>query len=706
MPPVELGSTLDELLGADPEDLAESFADAYDHLKSKIRSQKVGGPSGLPDISADLDEDQSRVVTVRDRTIRLLAPAGAGKTHCIANRLLSLRHEGILKERILVVTFDRNSANELRGRCQDILGADSPAISTLNALGQHLLKKYKWEGQGPTLLAEPHTAPQGIAKDVLSELLSQKPSLRSLIPTDLKRRYFLQLFSYLKNQLYSPRLPAGRESMSLLAKKLSRIRDTAAAPLFAQVQESRDKTILVLAALDWLFRRYEQRKEAAGYFDFDDQKLLAYEMLADSETLRHTVQRTLDHLIVDECQDLNELDFRLLLELAGDASLMVVGDDDQSIYAFRGTSPSYIIDFEQLSARPTTTIELRRNYRSPHNLVAHASRLIQHNTYRVPKSPIPTRPETCDIRVVAVEAPSLEAALIGDFIERSLATPGMTHRDIAVLFRMNSQSLPLQLEFVKRGIPYYCRKEDNILGQEYLPRVIAVLRYVSDLLEGKRPAEHDFIQLCRAYFRIIREADYDRLLKAAKRSGPSALSILEDPLLSGTKIAQSNIASAVRALLGATTPLQVLSILGTRFKGLRGMIGTLEQAADQELPLGELGDVAIQFTSMRSFTEFLEEAVRRASERHTDDYDSDAVRLLTYFRSKGSQFETVILPGLNEGVIPHGKADVEDERRLFYVAVTRSKRNLWLSFVKRACNAKINVSRFLGELELPQASWV
>jgi DNA helicase-2/ATP-dependent DNA helicase PcrA len=296
--------------------------------------------------------------------------------------------------------------------------------------------------------------------------------------------------------------------------------------------------------------------------------------------------------------------------------------------------------------------------------------------------------------------------MIGDFIERVVDAGTVSHRDIAVLYRMNSQSLPLQLELLTRGIPYYCRKDDNILGHEQLPRVVAALRFVAAVRAREQPALADFMQTVRAYFQYLRDEDADRVARRARRGGPPFIDCLGDERLATTKIGKSNVEDAIRELIATESPLDTLVFLGERFRGVRGMVGSLEEAAGDQLPLGELGDVAMRFATLGEFTEFLEMAIRRARTGHTEDYEADSVRLLTYFRSKGAQFETVILPSLNEGVIPHGRSPLEDERRLFYVAVTRTKRNLWLSYVKRICNKAVDISRFLKELELPRSSWV
>ena len=706
MSPIDFGADLERILAGDVAQIPTELAVAIATLQAKIHTHRLLGGPPLPEISATLDADQEEVVTTAAKTIRLLAPAGSGKTHCIVNKILAHLRADVSPQRLAVVTFDNNSANELRGRCRDLFGSGAPEVSTLNAFGRRVLVKYQWETPAPALINEARGFADQIVKAAIKDAREGRPDIRAVLPPNLKRHYYLDLFSYLKNQLYSPKIPRGPEAIRVLGLKLTPIINTSAHSLFAPTAGDTRGFVTLLSTIDWLFRRYEDEKLAAGYVDFDDQKLLAFELLRDNESVRNLVQGSYDHVIVDEFQDLNELDFRLIQLVSQRTSLLVVGDDDQSIYGFRGTSPSYIIDLERLSGRPVSTIELHTNYRSPKNIVDHATRLIRNNTYRVDKSPRADRSELCDVKVYAALAPGAEAAMVGDFVERVVGIEERTYRDVAILYRMNSQSLPLQLEFVKRGIPYYCRKEDNILGQEYLPRLLAVVKYVADVQARRTPSINGFVQVLRAYFRYLPEELHDGILRAARRAGPPYLAALDDPVLEGSKIHQSNVADAIRQLVNASTPAEVLYLIGSKFKGVRGMVGSLEEAATDGLPLGELSDVAMQFRTLDEFVEFMEECIRRSRQGHTEDYETDTVRLLTYFRSKGAQFDTVILPSLNEGIIPHSRAPIEDERRLFYVAFTRTRRNLWMSYVKKVCNNAVEVSRFLKELDLPRTSWV
>jgi DNA helicase-2/ATP-dependent DNA helicase PcrA len=482
------------------------------------------------------------------------------------------------------------------------------------------------------------------------------------------------------------------------------LRETSAAPLYAKVGDDRTQLILLLTALSSLYRTYEAEKERSGYIDFDDQKLLAYELLFNKPEVRQALQRSLDAIIVDEFQDLNELDFQLILLIAERARLVVVGDDDQAIYGFRGTSPKYIIDFQQLSHRYVRPLALSRNYRCPRNIVVHAGHLIQNNQYRIKKTPIAVRSDNCDIKVHNALTPSAEAKAIGKYIEKA-RDQGHALSEIAVLYRMNAQSLPLQLELLTRGIPYFCRKEDNIIEQDRLPRVISMLRYVAAARSGASPTLEQFLDTVRGYFRYMTPGEAQALSDAASSHGPPYEPCLRTGRLLGMKFGKSNVSASIAELVAASTPLEAITVIARAFPGTSGLVGRLEEAVAGDVPLGELSDVAVRFRKIDSFADYLEDAVKAAQTVSRLNPEGDSVRLLTYFRSKGTQFDTVILPSINTGIIPHARAPIEDERRLFYVAVTRTKKNLWLSYVKRACNKKVGPSQFLQELQLPDECW-
>jgi len=466
---------------------------------------------------------------------------------------------------------------------------------------------------------------------------------------------------------------------------------------------NKELVVKVIQAVAWLFGAYEKAMQREKLLDFDDQKLRAYVSLLENPGLLHSIQSSYSEIIVDEFQDINRLDFVFIKAIAAKADLVVTGDDDQAIYGFRGCTPDFIIDLHQHLGRQVASYELQINYRCPANIVRHADRLIRHNKRRIEKNPIPHNEGESEIKVLPTLSAGLEAKAIVSMIRRiKRANSTLKYSDFAVLYRTNAQSLPLQVEFILNELPYYVREDDNILANKQLEKLLGVLRLKTALKEGRNPQPQDAVATVQSYFRFVRESDSGRMGRLFKENPDFMETISSDQFHAVLpKAEQSNFPAAMIELLEAKTLLDSLSVLSKRFHGLDGMIGSLEDVLEEKVPLGEIYEVAANFGgNIRDFIQMMEKALRRARETGAGRDKESGVGLLTYFKSKGLQWHTVILTTCNDGLIPHARAPLEDERRLFYVAMTRTSSNLVISYVKTSCNQKVMPSRFLREAGL------
>ena len=473
-------------------------------------------------MTLELDPDQRRVVACGDRTIRVVAPAGAGKTGTIVERVVDRLRRGRDPRRVLVLTFDTSAAAAVGTRLDERareagVSMEGLRVATLNAFGYGLLRRYAPVEHRPVVTGDERDA---LAAEVRAALARRSPEHDDAVPR-AEGRAWAELFGRLKDALHDPRALDPRALAETLARETPEILEEVGRRGFARAVE----------AVAWLFLAYDRALELRGRMDFDDQKLRACQLLRADAALRARLQRRFAEVVVDEFQDINRLDFELIRILAGRASLVVVGDDDQAIYAFRGCSPEWIIELEKRSGRRVTSLELRTNYRNPPNLLAAAVKLIRRNRRRIPKRPVASRADDAGIELAMFVSPAEQAEAV---VERIVAArrrdPRLRWRDAAVLYRMNAESRPLQAALREAGVPYVVREEDDESGV------------------GARP-------------------------------------------------------------------------------------------------------------------------------------NDDAVSLLTYFRAKGLQWPIVFLTSCNEGVAPHRRAPVEDERRLFYVAMTRASSALhafWL----------------------------
>lgn len=419
-----------------------------------------------------VDEHQRRVVDCRARTIRMVAPAGSGKTQTIVERALGRIAEGVPASRILVLTFDRAaraSLVERLGSCsrERRIDATDCTVSTLNAFGAALLRRY---------------APNE-AREVVDEISADRLLGRACAavgaPPDLAARGVLvrEVFGLLKNALHDPRKGAERSFVRFLE------RDRVAA---ARMEDLRADVPGVRARLmAALFPALEREMRAARVLDFDDQKLRALALLQRLEP-RAGMGGSWVEVVVDEFQDINRLDFELVRGLAEEADLLVTGDDDQAIYGFRGCSAAFIVGLERLLGRPVESHELAINYRNPPNLLAHAVRLVRHNRGRIPKSPVAARSDAARVTVAATGGSEAEAVGLARRARKAIDR-GRRPAEIAVLCRTNAHCALLAERLRGAGVACRVRAEagdgepepvgSGVRGRDYPADAVTVATY-------------------------------------------------------------------------------------------------------------------------------------------------------------------------------------------------------------------------------------
>ena len=673
---------------------------ALEALEHRITEAPIDAREPLASYVPDADPHQRRVIEAGEATIRVVAPAGCGKTQTVINRVLTRVRNGINPARILVLTFDNAAATSLRTKLQDRLAAigtelSGLKISTLNAFGYSVLREYV---PREFKLVIPDFRQRRLFREVKNALRERSADRFAALPRNIEDRFYLEFFSMLKNELFDARDIDPQRFADFLLERPQ------ATPFFINPTD-RELVRSVIQAIMWLYRAYEKVMQRENLLDFDDQKLRAYLCLTNNPSLLGALQRQFSEIIVDEFQDINRLDFVFIKALAAEAVLVVTGDDDQAIYGFRGCTPDFIIDLSRHLNRPVTSHELRINYRCPSNIVEHANRLIRHNQRRIEKNPISHNGTPSQIKVVSTLSAGIEAKSIVSFIKRvKRASPAMGYKDLVVLYRTNAQSLPLQIEFILSNIPYYVRDEDNIITNEVLERLLGVLRLKLALGENRLPSARDALLTVRSYFRYIDAHASNGLDRLFSRNASFLENISSDEFyVILPKARQSQLISAVREMLEAGPLLATLDVLAKRFHGLQGMIGSLEDVIEEKVPLGEIYELAANFRgNIADFVTTIQRALDLARRSGAGRDQEGGVSLLTYFKAKGLQWHTVILTTCNDGLIPHRKAPIEDERRLFYVAMTRASSNLLISYVKNVCNNRVAPSRFLYEAGLLQ----
>lgn len=669
--------------------------EALQRLSQRLAQAPLDLREALAEFKPVADTYQQKVIESSEPTIRLLAPAGSGKTQTVVNRVLHRLKSGLKPERILVLTFDTAAASSLHLAIERTIAKPIQGlrISTLNAYGYSLLRDYFPNEYKPVVK---DYRPPRLIQEIMDALKRVSPERHAALPPHVKPRFYLDFFSVLKNALFDPRNPNAQAIADFM------LESPQAMPLFTDATDAH-LVKKIIQAVVWMFQAYEKALQKEGALDFDDQKLRPYLLLKANDGILRSLQASLAEVIVDEFQDINLLDFEFIKALSEKAVLVVVGDDDQAIYGFRGCSPDFIIDLEKYLHRKVTSYELRINYRCPPNIIDHANKLIRHNTRRIPKNPIAYNQTPSQIKIVSALSASLEAKLIVSFIRRlRKLSPALDFNDFTVLYRTNAQSFPLQIQFILNDVPYFVREQDNLLRNETLERLLGILRAKLAVQNGRRPAPRDALLAVRAYFRYIRPNEAERLERLFSKSDDFLQTISSEAFYSILPFArESALLSALQEVMKAPTLMDVLHVLTSRrFQGLQGMVGSLEDVLDDRVPLGEIFDLAADFRGdISDFVRTIERALEKGRTIRAGKAQ-EGVQLLTYFKSKGLQWHTVILTTCNEGLIPHKRAPVEDERRLFYVALTRASANLLISYVKTVCGAKVEPSRFLKEAGL------
>ena len=578
---------------------------------------------------------------------------------------------------ILSITFTNKAANEMKERLEKILGNDAQDIwaGTFHSICVRILRKY--------------IDRLGYDK---SFTIYDTDDQKTLITACIKEKN-------LDEKTFQPRSILG---------EISRSKDKLEGYSAYATNAGADFRKGIIAQL---FEMYEQRKASANALDFDDIIFFTVKLLAENEDIRKEYQRRFRYILVDEYQDTNISQFNLVKLLCGPHNnLMVVGDDDQSIYKFRGATIENILNFDR-SFDEVKVIKLEQNYRSTSNIIAAANAIIKNNEGRKGKELWTGNDDGEKIILKECGDNTFEGSYITDTITKMAREKGYKYSDFAVLYRVNALSNNLEKAFAKSGIPYrilggtrfYDRKEIKDI-MSYL----CVINNPSDNLRLKR--------IINVPKRGIGNATVDEIERLAIENGRTMLDIMAQaqsyPSLSRSAIklvAFCDLINDFRKTVDNET-LPVLFEKVIEKSGYMQMLvdGGLEEA-DRIDNLKELVSNAVQYEAQNEDVQlsgFLEE-VALISDVDNYDPDSPAVVLMTIHSAKGLEFPVVFLPGMEETIFPGAQsileqAELEEERRLAYVAVTRAKKELIITycqnrlyFGRTVCNQR---SRFIDEI--------
>ncbi|HSJ55297.1 MAG TPA: UvrD-helicase domain-containing protein [Anaerolineae bacterium] len=635
--------------------------------------------SNAADILQDLNAAQRQAVEAVEGPVLVLAGPGSGKTRVLTYRVAYLvREYQVPPWQIMAVTFTNKAAREMKERLQRLLGeqAGRLTIGTFHAICARILRR---EADAAGI------SPHYVIYDSGDQVSLARQAIRDLDLDDklYRPQAMLHRISQAKNELLSPAdLPA-------------------------------------LTYRDEVARRVYERYQALlaqnSALDFDDLLMRAVELFRDNPEVRVTYQRRYPFVLVDEWQDTNMAQYELVKLLAGDrGNLFVVGDEDQSIYRFRGADYRNITRFKE-DYPEARVILLERNYRSTQTILDVANAVIARNPHRHPKQLYTVQTGGPQIRALEAYDEQEEGDIIVSEIQRLAARGEAQLGDCAVMYRTNAQSRPIEDAFVRRGMPYKLVGATRFYERKEIKDVVAYLRLIHNPYDGI-----GLSRILNVPPRAIGDRTVGTLVSWAQAKGVpvyAALQILretdEDPFGTRARKALVEFTSLIEDLSQASRKLDLLQVLDLLLErtGYARYVqdGTEEGQARWENIL-ELRTVARQYADLppeTALTSFLEE-IALVSDVDNLDEQVDAPTLLTLHAAKGLEFRVVFITGVEEGLFPHSRSmddpeQMEEERRLCYVGVTRAKERLYLlRTFRRTLYGESQVSepsRFL--LELP-----
>ena len=620
----------------------------------------------------DLDPSQQAAAGTVHGPVRVLAPAGSGKTKTLVNRILNLLNQGIAPERILALAFNKKARDEMQDRLER-RGVQGVNVRTFHSFGYEIVREgLGWTYGGAT---QRKTAREMMRAAIQEH--TQLPALRNQDPLDA----FL----------------AGMRQAKMELPALSTVS-----------VEYGDK----IYPLEPIFHSYVQKQMSASFVDFDDMIYMAVRLLLEKRELRRAYQSRFEYLLVDEFQDLNEAQL-LLLQIIGlpENNIFAVGDDDQMIYGFRGADVKHIVEFEKRFPVASTHV-LNTNYRSSRMIVRHTGWLVQHNLDRIPKDIQPRRDAQAGRFEVSGHASLLEQAkYAAAWLAEHKKQNNLNWRDYAVLYRYSAYQFPVAVMLDALGIPHTPVSTDQLFQSAV---GMDINSYLQVILFPREAKAADFERILRRPNRYLtnqligQAKDWITFLRLPllKPLRDWERKALEDIIVRTLQLSQ--MAQVTR--ISAADFLQMLKTefgLAEFYKEQSRLTDDLDQASDEGL-LDVIAALAANYKTPLEFFKFISKSMAdqegstdNGTEKGTPERENpnaNEVFLSTIHRAKGKEFRNVVYFNLSQSAADPKKAFfVEEERRVAYVAATRPKDDLLVTF------ASTKPSSFLWEMALNPA---
>lgn len=623
-------------------------------------------------ILTNLNESQRKAVMNSNPYLRIIAGPGSGKTHILITRIVYLINElSIYPGSILTLTFSRRSANDIRLRLRSLVRSNQvdAHISTIHSLCLTIIKK------NHKLLKLPRDF---LILNEYEQILIIKSAIKEL-GFDKYKYSITSLLDYIS------------------ANKFAEVTVDCAFDLENGYLGEPEKAKI--------YQYYVERQKALFALDFDDLLLVTVKMFDMYPDVLLKWQCRFNFILVDDFQDIDRIQYKLIKQLAGrDNQVYVVGDPDQTIYSWRGSDVNIIMDFDK-DFKPTETIILNQNYRSTQHILNGATSLIKNNQYRVNKELFTEFISDEKITHISFVSEEQEANWIANKLNE-MNEKGKAFSKMAILYRSNYLSKSLEKSFLNHHIPYVIYGGPQFYD---LAEVKNVLLYLRMLISGDN---YSFMRVINTPKRGIGEKTLDKIVEDAGLNNRTLYEQIKTDKSFNGKI-ESEIKQFIRLIestkgLLDTKPLSEVIEKIVNESGLRAMYETSNEVHRLE-NIKELNNDFLSFqnlypeSNLGDYLQFVS-----IQENYYSQFDGDYCQLMTIHAAKGLEFDTVFIIGLNEGIFPNektmseGKCGLEEERRLAYVAYTRAKNKLYLTEVSDfslVIHNKRSKSRFIDEID-------
>jgi len=611
---------------------------------------------GIKKTHANLSKEQREAVFSSSRNLLVTAGPGSGKTVVIVNRIVHLINEQNIKPKnIIVITFTRAAAINMKSRYVAINGKERvPFFGTFHGLFYKILKNYYGE--------------------------------INIINT-------LDVYKLIKNVLMSYLDEVGDEKVKEVINNISVFKTSG--DLIENFTPSIDKGIFIAA-----YNIYEQYRKEKNLLDFDDLQIGCKDLFIKNYFILQGYRKLFKHILVDEFQDCDSMQVEILKLLNEENSIFAVGDEDQCIYGFRGSNPQCMVDFSEHFVGGEK-LPLSTNYRCPKNIVEISMNVIKNNSMRNEKNITAFKEQDGSIVVLNNVNENAQAGEISNIIQKYMDNNEYEYGENAILYRTNVECRSLIDGFIKKRIPFKLMDKEYDFFQHFICKdIIAYLKLSID--KGDR---NSFTRIINKPFRYISKLNLDKLKRNnAREDCFEMLKEIED-----IPVFQMKMLDKLKKDIHFLNKISLESAIDNLVLSIGYHDYIKEYCTKFKIDLGEMEDVIDEFrqsaegySSIIAFLAHIDQ-VKEEISKHKKNIDEDAVILSTIHGVKGMEFKNVFLINCNEENIPHVNSienNLEEERRLFYVGITRAIDNVWLCISKNVKGKAKETSRFIKECNI------